>query len=214
MTYDIDELLGSSAPAADESSGIADALADLVLGARRMAVLAAARRRRRRTVVAGTASAALVALGATAAAAVGGWTAPWAAHPLTSITYTLPSGGTCEQRIGNLRIADPTAQQDIQQWLGQHQLSQIADVNAALQQLRSGPSDWITPAGRSVPVGYGTSHYDPDYEYDTAVWQALEAAVHAKLEDDGFHDYLDVTWAVETHCTGANPTPEVPSWEK
>ena len=147
--------------------------------------------------------------GGAAAASVLGWTEPWAAHPLTSISYTLPSGGTCEQRIGDLHIANPMAQQDIQQWLGQHPLSQIANVDAALRQVRSGPNWW-----GSIRVGYGTAHYDPDYEYDTAVWQAVTTAIHDKLQADGFASYLDITWGAETHCTGINPHPEVPSWMK
>jgi hypothetical protein len=162
----------------------------------------------------GTATAVLVSLGGAAAAAGGLWTSPWAEHPITSITYTLPSGTTCAQRIGDLHIADPRAQALIRDWLASAPLDDLIDVPSALAQIRSEPDTWTRNDGQAVPVGYGTRHYDPDYEYDTAVWQAISTAISAKLTDTGFTRYLDTTWSAETHCTGVRPDPEVPTWLK
>lgn len=162
----------------------------------------------------GTATAVLVSLGGAAAAAGGLWTAPWAQHPITSITYTLPSGTTCAQRIGDLHIADPRAQALIRDWLASAPLDDLIDVPSALAQIRSEPDTWTRNDGQAVPVGYGTRHYDPDYEYDSAVWRAISTAISAKLTDAGFTRYLDTTWSAETHCTGVRPDPEVPTWLK
>jgi hypothetical protein len=65
-----------------------------------------------------------------------------------------------------------------------------------------------------VRVGFGTRYYDPDYEYDTAVWRAITSAVSTSLSGAGYNGYLNVTWSAETHCTGADPHPEVPAWQK
>ena len=61
-------------------------------------------------------------------------------------------------------------------------------------------------------MGYGTTHYDADYEYDQAVWTAYTEAIGAKLEQEGFTEYFDYSWEGETHCSGSNPYPNVPAW--
>ncbi|MGH3510424.1 MAG: hypothetical protein ACRDPI_09370 [Nocardioidaceae bacterium] len=212
MTFDIDELLDSSAPGLCEPAETHEAVVGLVVAARRAA--RPVRRRRRQAVLVGTTAALLTAGGTAVATTHSIWAAPWADHPLTSITYTLPSGGTCEQRIGNLKIADPAAQTLIQDWLGKHPITQIADVTAAIKEIRSEPNTWVENDGTSIRAGYGTAHYDADYEYDTAVWRALSIAVSAKLQSAGFTKYLSVTWAGETHCDGTRTDPEIPWYSR
>lgn len=208
---DFDDLLERSSQPLPETPALRAEVARLVRAAR------ASSMRRRATpsrLAIGTATAVMVSLGGAAAAAGGLWTAPWAHHPLTSITYTLPSGTTCAQRIGNLHIANVQAQDLIRDWLSAHPIDQIIDLHAAIAEIRSEPNTWVRGDGRSVQVGYGTPYYDPDYEYDTAVWRAISSAISRKLNDAGYTTYLDVTWSAETHCTGADPSPEVPAWLK
>lgn len=210
--HGFDDLLDRTAPVLPETPAIREDVAELVEATRR----ATARRRRARTRLAiGSATAVLVGISGAAAAAAGGiWTGPWEDHPITSITYTLPSGTTCSQKIGNLHIANPQAQTLIRDWLASRPLSELIDVQAAITQLRSGDETWDSESGHTVKVGYGTAHYDPDYEYDTAVWQAVNAALRARLRDAGYTSYLDTTWSADTDCIGSDPHPEVPSWAK
>lgn len=209
--HGFEDLLDRTAPRLLETPALHDDVAALVESTR----LAAARRRRvRRRVAAGAATAVLVGVAGTAAAAGGVWSGPWEDHPVTSITYTLPSGTTCSQKIGNLHIADPDAETLIRDWLASRPLDDLIDVRAAITELRSEPWRDTSDNGRAVRVGYGTDHYDADYEYDSAVWLATSVAVRTKLDAAGYTSYLDTTWNANTVCTGSNPHPAVPSWEK
>lgn len=52
-----------------------------------------------------------------AAAAVLDWS-PWAQQPDVAFTYTLPSGATCAQRLGNVTAADPAVADGIERLPG------------------------------------------------------------------------------------------------
>ncbi|MCW2856169.1 MAG: hypothetical protein JWR52_1784 [Marmoricola sp.] len=185
---------------------------DLVESTRRVAL--PRRKKSRRAVLIGTSTTMLVACGtAVAAATIGGWHAPWADRPLGSITFELPSGGQCEQRIGDLHVGNAKAQSIVQSWLSGHPLSQVVDADASLRTIRSSKQMWDKD-GIEIPVGYGTKHYDADYEYVDAVMQALSGAINAKLAEEGFATYVPVTWGGELRCSGSNPTPSVPEWLK
>lgn len=207
---DLDMLLDRSTPELSEPPGTGLAVTELVAASRRTATR---RRPRRRTAGVVVSSVLLVAGGTTAAAAkAGGWSLPWADDPLTSISYTLPSGRTCEQRIGDLRVADPRAQRIVQRWLARSPLMEILDVDAAIADLREGESTYDPGDGSQIPVGYGTPRYDADYEYAAALSNAAMTAVGERLAAEGFAEHVDVTWEGETHCSGPGEPPGLPWW--
>lgn len=214
MTYDLEDLLDASAPPLQEAPGTPEAVKDLVLAARG-AARPVRKRRRRRALAIGTTSVLLVAGGTAVAATQGHWTSPWADHPLNAMTFRLPSGGICEERVGDLHLADPAAQSLITDWLSSHPIAEIADINAAIRELRGGgPGEWVRDDGTVTATGYGTEHYDADNEYWNAVSQALYTAVVAKLKAAGFTKYMDWHWSAETHCDGSNKKPQSPWWLK
>ena len=223
----LDDLLNDSAPDTGRTSEpMTAALDDLVVvtrgAARSGARTAVARRRRPRRAILAASAATVVLLGGGAAAAVSGsifgnWDAPWADEPTGTFRFTLPSGGVCEQRIGDLEVADPDANTMIHDWLNNHTLNEIADIDAAIAATRAeGPQSWQNggPGGTDLTFGHGTSNYDADYEYVTAMHQATFDAVHAKLLDEGYTDYADyeLSYRGELRCTGDNPYPASPDF--
>ncbi|RYC05272.1 hypothetical protein [Nocardioides zhouii] len=149
----------------------------------------------------------------------GNWDALWADDPTGTLSFTLPSGGVCEQRIGDLKVANPDANEMIHDWLNDHTLNEIADIDAAIATTRAeGPQAWQfggLDRSSDLTFGYGTSNYDADYEYVTAMQQATFDAVHAKLLDEGYTDYADyeLSYSGELRCTGDNPDPAIPAWQ-
>lgn len=225
----LEDLLNESAPdpgRADEP--MTAALGDLVTATRNAAHTAPrsiGSRRRRRALLAASAAAVVVAGGGAAAAvtgsAFGGWIAPWTAEPTGTLSFTLPSGGVCEQRIGDLKVANPEAEKMIHAWLADHTLSEIADIDAAIEAIRAeGPQthtfDGDTGVRPDVRYGYGTANYDADYEYVNAVFQAESEALSDKLWDEGYTDYEDYnhSWSSELQCSGSNPYPGIPEFAK
>lgn len=225
----LEDMLNESAPDTGRASEpMTAALDDLVVATRDAArtgsrAVAARGRRPRRAILAASA-ATVVLLGGGAAAAVSGsifgnWDAPWADDPTGTFSFTLPSGGVCEQRIGDLKVANPDANKMVHEWLNDHQLNEIADVDAAIATTRAeGPQTWQfdgdTGVRADLTFGYGTANYDADYEYVTAMQQATFDAVHAKLLDEGYTDYADyeLSYSGELRCTGDNPDPAIPEF--
>jgi len=151
----------------------------------------------------------LVGGGAAAAAEIANWNAPWAGQPDGSLSFQLPSGGTCEQRLGDLHIKNDEAEESIRSWLAGQPVAEVLDVDAAIARSRAeGPSTHVV-GDQEFTVGYGTENYDADYEYVQAVWRAEMDAITAKLRQEGFGN-LDYSWAAELHCDGSNPQPQVP----
>lgn len=231
----LDDLLNNSAAHPGRTSdAMAEALDDLVVATRDAATsgsrTSAVRSSRRRRAVLATSAAAVILLGGGAAAAVTGsifgkWDAPWANDPTGTFSFTLPSGGVCEQRIGDLKVANPEANKMIHAWLSDRTLNEIADIDAAIAAIRAeGPQTWQFGGmeGRQPDLlfGYGTGNYDADYEYVTAMQQATFDAVHAKLLDEGYTRYADyeLSYSGELRCTGDNPYPAIPDflpeWKK
>ena len=224
----LDDLLNDSAPDTGRTTEpMTAALDDLVMAARGAAQggprTSVARNRRRRRAMLAASATAVVILGGGAAAAVSGsifgkWDAPWANDPTGTFSFTLPSGGVCEQRIGDLKVADPRADEMIHDWLADHTLNEIADIDAAITATRAeGPQRWQNGGldrSSDIVFGYDTANYDADFEYVTAMHQATFDAVHAKLLDEGYTDYADyaVSWEGELRCTGDNPYPAIPEW--
>ena len=145
----------------------------------------------------------------------GNWDAPWADDPTGTLSFTLPSGGVCEQRIGDLKVANPNANEMVHDWLHDHTLNEIADIDAAIAATRAeGPQTWQFDGRPTITFGYGTANYDADYEYVTAMRQATYEAVHAKLLDEGYTDYADynISYEGELRCSGDNPYPAIPEF--
>jgi hypothetical protein len=225
----LDDLLNDSAPDTSRSTEpLTAALDDLVVAtrdaARSDARTSVARNRRPRRAILAASAATVVLLGGGAAAAASGsifgnWIAPWADDPTGTLSFTLPSGGVCEQRIGDLKVANPEANAMIHDWLNDHTLTEIADIDAAIAATRAeGPQTWQfdgdTGVRPDLTFGYGTAHYDADYEYVTAMQQATFDAVHTKLLDEGYTAYADyeLSYSGELRCTGDNPDPAIPEF--
>lgn len=224
----LDDLLNDSAPdTGRDSEPMTAALDDLVVATRDAArsgsrASVARNRRPRRAILAASATTVVLLGGGAAAAAsgsiFGNWIAPWADDPTGTLSFTLPSGGVCEQRIGDLKVADPEANEMVHDWLADHTLNEIADVDAAIATMRAeGPQTWQfggVDKGSDLTFGYGTANYDADYEYVTAMHQATFDAVHAKLLDEGYTEYADyeLSYNGELRCTGDNPDPAIPEF--
>jgi hypothetical protein len=214
MRHELDDLLDTSVPALPDvpAAELSAAVADLV-GRTRGGGRAARPQRRRRTIVAGATVAFLAVGGAAAAAtAIGGWVNPWAAKPQAALSFVLPSGTRCEERIGDLHIDDPEANAMIHHWLAGHTLDQVADVDAALVAVRAKGDTWHRKDGTKVEVGYGTPYYDADYEYAAAVSRAIATAVTGKLAEAGYRG-ADYRWGGEVRCEGG-VDPTTPDYQR
>lgn len=182
MKPDLDDRLREAAPPLEDVPDLQPAIADLVAATR----LARPRRRAsRRGVLISTTTAGIVLAGTTAAAAlgIGGWTTPWGKDPDGAIEFTLPSGVECEYRIGNLTSTSHT--DDLRAWLDDHTLDEVADIDAAIKDMRAQDQTYVREDGTEVDVGYGTPYYDADNEYFDAVNRAVNAAIADRAEETG-----------------------------
>jgi hypothetical protein len=161
------------------------------------------------------ATAAFLAVGGAAAAAtaIGGWATPWSAKPEAAISFTLPSGAKCEDRIGALEVEDPEANAMMHEWLAAHTLDEVADVDAALAAIRQEGETWYRKNGTEIRAGYGTPYYDADYEYATAVSRAISTAVEDKLAESGLPANVDYRWGGEIRCEGG-VDPTTPDYQR
>ncbi|MCA1782954.1 MAG: hypothetical protein ABR500_01280 [Dermatophilaceae bacterium] len=216
MDTELDTLLDASAPSFTETEATRETLSaatsELVTSVTTGTVTPTRARRRRRAAVAGITAVALFG-GCVAAAAQSGWLAPWADDPDGALTFTLPSGGTCEERIGNVKVSDDEAQSMIRDWLEEHSLAEVADVDKALSELRADEGTAVRADGTEVKMGYGTAYYDEDYEYYLAVKHAINRAIADKLTAEGFNSpSLSFGLEGEVLCDGARPDPHRPWW--
>ncbi|WP_065572053.1 hypothetical protein [Microbacterium oleivorans] len=190
MTPDpLDSILERSAPATSE----ADA-SDL------RAMIASARaqvrrpRRRRLGIVAGALALALAG-GASFAAASSSWDWNAGMNPNRSHTYTSPTWGECELRVGNIVAANPLRQFEldraIDDWFA------TADVAAEVEPYIAGHL--------AVLEGDQSDATDPrsaDAYYWVAVDEALGDAMSAGLSERGFDNASISTGSGQVHCEG------------
>lgn len=210
----LDALLDRSAPTLSHPDGLDAALNDVVADARSEARI---RKDPRRTLAVLAAVGVLAGSGTAAAATLGGWTAPWAQDPAGTIEFTLPSGGACEMRIGDLDSSTDGVADELRSWLDDHTLEEIADIDAQIEADRAGRSISVRSDGSRFEVGYGTDHYDADFEYVTAVRQAINRALLDKAEELGLSASVADPWlesAGEIQCDGDNPEPFTPPWSQ
>lgn len=212
MRHDLDDILDASAPPLRDvpAAELSAAVTDLAGRSRD----AGRPRRRRGTLVVGATAAFLAVGGAAAAAtAIAGWANPWAAKPEAALSYVLPSGTRCEERIGGLEVDDPAANTMIHDWLADHTLDEVADVDAALAAVRAKGDTWFRNDGTTVKAGYGTPYYDADYEYTAAVSNAIATAVTDKLAEAGYPADIDYRWGGEVRCEGG-VDPTTPDYQR
>lgn len=184
----LDELLGASSPPtvlADRAT--TSDLAEIVALARAEAAPDARRPIARRSIGIATALVIGIAGAGIGAAAVtrSGW-APWLEDPDVMFTYTLPSGATCEQRIGGIEGADPVEVDAVREFFRTHDVMSMVDMDAEIALLRSGTNVHVNEDGFAEPVSPGSADYlSPDSEYEVALSQAVALLVFSELEANG-----------------------------
>ena len=120
-----------------------------------------------------------------AAMATGLW-APWAQTPDGTFTYTLPSGVSCEQRVGDLHSENPDIQRAVQEIFATTDVVAESDIAARNERLLTEDSALeyaqATVDSNSSP-GYGTIE---DVIYGMAVRTAVLETVNEELVERGF----------------------------
>lgn len=202
---EFDRVIAEAAPhTTARSEELDQELATLVRAARRVARPPRIGKFPRSAVVVVAAGALLIGAGTAAAATINDW-APWAQEPDGSYTYTLPGGAVCEARVGNIKGQageyEPVAAA-IQDYLSKVDIMAVADVDAALADIRS--SEIVMMPG-GEPGGFGTEYYDADTEYQNAVHQAVDLAIQEELARRGLTEAsqgVALSYEGETHCSG------------
>ena len=161
-----------------------------------------------RPAIAGVASIALLGGMATAAAAATGVWSPWAKTPDASISYVLPSGVTCERRMGDVKGDDPAAIAVVEGFYRDTNIDALLAENTlaeTITQIRSEENLFITDDGTAEPAGYGTEHYSADREFQAAISRIISNAITVQLTANGM-DGADsnVNYAGESQCSGAD----------
>lgn len=204
-----DELLAASAPpVTPQTPALIDELARMAAAAGARSGIERPRRRPTRTATVSIAAVLVLAGAGTAAAgAFGPWTAPWAETPDARTTFTLPSGATCEARLGNIEGVDPASTAAIQDYLAHVDIEAVIDVDAQIAAMRADTDRFAIDADGSLVSGnYGTPGYpSPDAEYNQAHAAAISAAITAELTRQGFDTIgSGISFEGETQCPGAD----------
>lgn len=182
---ELDQVLRRLAsPATQITPAVEDELASLTIATRRVARPVARKRAWRLSLTAGIPAVAVFGIGA-AAMATGLW-APWAQTPDGTFTYTLPSGVSCEQRVGDLHSENPDIQRAVQEIFATTDVVAESDIAARNEWLLAEDSA-IEYAQATVESsgspGYGTIE---DVIYGMAVRTAVLETVDQKLVERGF----------------------------
>ena len=175
-------------PASPLTPGVEDELAMLTIATMREGF---PRRQRgwKFALAGGLSVAAVLGIGATAVA-TGLW-APWATTPDGSYRYTLPSGVTCEGRVGDLYAENPDVRAAVQQIFADTDVVSAADIagsNSRLQADESAIEYAEVIAEQSDSPGTTTP---ADVIYGMAVSQAVTETVNQELEARGFDMFDD-----------------------
>lgn len=198
MTPDtLDELLSRSSPATSAADPV-DLRAMASDAARR-----APRGRRRRLGIAAGALAVLLVGGAGVATANSNWL--WSAgmeDPDHSVTYTSPTWGECELRLGAFQAANPFDQAGIDRVID----AWFADADIEAQMLPLVPKYLrvLEDAQAADPVPI-TDPRLPDLNYWTAVDQAVGELLHDELKRNGYDGETGgglSSGASQVHCDG------------
>lgn len=183
---ELDQVLRRLAsPTTQITPAVEDELASMTIATRRAARPIVRKRAWRLSLTAGIPVVAVFGIGA-AAMATGLW-APWAQTPDGTFTYTLPSGMTCEQRVGDLHSENPDIQRAVQEIFATTDVVAESDVAARYERLLTEDSALeyaqATVDSNSGLPGYGTIE---DVIYGMAVRTAVNNTVNEELVDRGF----------------------------
>lgn len=205
----LDDLLDLSKPSTTDITPVVATEIEHLRTASRSHARRVTHRRWFRPVAAGLAGAIVLGGAATAAAATGVWTNPWAHNPATSFTFTLPSGAVCEQRIGNVSGLEPDQVDRIESVFAGMDIGALlspAAISAVVAERRAqGPGVFVNDDGTTEDSGYGTRHYSQDEEYWTAVWDIVVTAFDKEAALAGIStEGTDLTFSGEAHCPGAD----------
>lgn len=183
---ELDQVLSRlAAPTTQITPAVEDELASLTIATRRAARPDARKRAWRLSLTAGIPVVAVFGIGA-AAMATGLW-APWAQTPDGTFTYTLPSGVTCEQRVGDLHSENPDIQRAVQEIYATMDVVADSDVAARYERLHTEDSaleyaQAMVDSNSGLP-GYSTIE---DVIYGMAVRTAVNKTVNEELVERGF----------------------------
>ncbi|WP_233200739.1 MULTISPECIES: hypothetical protein [Cryobacterium] len=206
---DLDGLLNRSAPPTTVvTESVADELTRLRVATSVETASVTVRRPWRRPVFAGLASVLLLGGAVTATAAVTNSWVPWAQTPVASMTYTLPSGAECEERIGNVLGQDPAAVEVVEDFYRTTDIGSLLTtekIASTIEWIRQDSNIAVNADGSTEPAGYGTVHYNADEEYQRAVSMIVTAAVSTELTNRGI-DGADSNLSSESQsfCPGAS----------
>jgi len=136
----------------------------------------------------------------------------WATSPDASFTYTLPGGGSCEMRVGDVTFSpdpgrpanvavDQAAADAARDYLQTTDLWQELDVETAITLLRGTDLTYSGEGTTEVPFGYGTDNYNADVEYNLAVRDAVYYAVTGHVGSLGL-PVAGWGFSAQEQCTG------------
>lgn len=181
----LDALLESAAPpTTDISPQLEDELARIVVRSRIDQREALSPRRGRVMATIAIASAVVVGgAGAAAAATVDEW-AWWATNPTGTVSYTLPSGKVCEQRLGEINSSDPALTAAARDYVGSVDILTTFDVDEAFHAAKADAQRYAADAQGQVgdPFVMPTD----DELYETAVFNGITTALTAEMQAEGF----------------------------
>lgn len=183
---ELDQVLRRLAsPTTPITPAVEDELASLTIATMRAARPIARKRAWRLSLTAGIPVVAVFGIGA-AAMATGLW-APWAQTPDGTFTYTLPSGVTCEQRVGDLHSENPDIQGAVQEIYATMDVVADSDVAARYERLLTEDSA-LEYAQATVDSNSGLPGYSTidDVIYGMAVRGAVGKTVNEELVERGF----------------------------
>jgi hypothetical protein len=187
----LDALLDASSPPTPQGDAMTPAEARALVASALDQAAAAPRRRpgRRRALVVGAAAVmGLAGIGAAAAAVTQIDWSGWASDPDVAYTFTLPSGATCEARIGGTIGASNESVDQARAFFREHDVLAMVDVDAEIARMRAEEDRAviIDDAGTQVDASYGTAYYpSPDEEYQWAVSKVVGELFADELEWQG-----------------------------
>lgn len=162
---------------------VEDELASLTIATMRAARPVARKRGWRLSLTAGIPVVAVFGIGA-AAMATGLWE-PWAQTPDGTFTYTLPSGMTCEHRVGDLHSENPDIQRAVQDIFATTDVVAESDIAARNERLLTEDSA-LEYAQAMVDGGLPGHSTIEDVIYGMAVRTAVLKTVNEELVERGF----------------------------
>ncbi len=171
-------------PATPVTPAVEDQLAVLTITTLRESTPRRCRRASQAALIGGISLAAVLGIGATAVA-TGLW-APWALEPEGSFRYTLPSGVTCEQRVGDLVAENPDVRRAVQEIFASTDVVGTSDIAGWADRL--GADDSARQYAEAIVAQSdtpGTSTIE-DVVYGMAVSQAVIETVSDELAARGF----------------------------